>query len=319
MLLEVSNVTDFYLSCFQQPLATTISYFNRDYLLMYTTAWNFSETFLHAFNGIESNVEMYSTLGAIEKYIGIKSYINIITDYELVIEGIKKELENGNPVVAYMNPYWCTWSSSYQLGRATHHYVLIIGYEETHFWCYDMRSTGPEKLTYEAFKMGSKEYITFRLEKQPTFDINQLKINICHEMNLFNNDNYNMFKNMISFAERMKNKFNITEEIDGYIPYKFAPIFTWIKEICVSRRKMVFLYEYISNFEKNLDNKLWCEQFEDLYKEWYSIRLALFKSISSTKSSRIYENIYNRIISIEAKERLLFDDIFNWLIISDNS
>lgn len=276
MLIHVSNINDRYLSCFEHPLALCLSILGKDYRLFFVTSWNFSNRFLIDFTNTKSNMEMQMKIDAIQSYLGIKFKYN--QNQSMMLDQIKKELDNQKTVIIHMNSVYCSWLTSYQTDIPTHHYILIIGYTDNSFLCLDMNSTSPEVLSYDDLMDGCIEYM-FYSENEYTPKTLSAK-DILDTLNRFSSNEYQMCNNIKQFSYYIGAEFDIQKEIKGYEPFKYAPFFTWIKGICASRMNYKrFLEWMIQACILRGEYIAVLEGLNNIYKRWYHIIMCLIRCV----------------------------------------
>ncbi|HDR3523482.1 BtrH N-terminal domain-containing protein (plasmid) [Bacillus cereus] len=304
MKLNIINTTDRLLTCFEHPIANIINYYNRDYTMMFETCWNFSENILLNYEGVHSSCELGWLIENVELNTGISFKVKEALDFNLICKEIVFELEQGRPVIAYVNTYWCPWLLAYQKNH-TPHYILIVGIDidRQEFYCIDMMSTSMEVLPFINFNKGMKEYFTFDILDKPRISKQEIYNNLMKAIDRIDGTyQYNMFANMAIFTDKIRRGFDIKSEIKGYDPYKFAPIFTWLKGIGTARKKFTYVLNFI---DKNNEIKLFSEfteSFHLVYNKWTHIILMLFKAVYSSNPQKLYGTLANKLDDIRIQE-----------------
>lgn len=303
-MVDITNIKDVYLSCFEHPLALCLKALGKDYCMFFITSWNFSENFLINFTDTKSNIEMQLKLDAIERFLGI--HFEFHKDKSNLIDRVKKEIDAKKTVIVHMDSAYCNWLTSYQSKMSTHHYFLIIGYVDNYFLCFDMKNDAPEKIAYDDFLKGCIECMFYNETNIKKEQISAR--NIYEYLSTFSSNEYQIYDNIKYFANYVKNQFTIDSVINGYEPFKYAPFFTWLKGICTSRMNYKRFLEIM--IQKNIikaECELVIEGLTEIYNKWYHVIMCFVRCVyCDDVEDKIYE-IGNDIEEIAELEKIFLN------------
>lgn len=275
-MINISNIKDSYLSCFEHPLALCLRTLGLDYRIFFMTSWNFSDHFLVDFTDTKSNIEMSLKLDSIQHFLGIE--FEYYQNKSLMLESVKKQIDNKKTVIAHMNSVYCSWLTSYHSDMPTHHYVLIIGYTEHSLLCMDMNSINPETMFYDDFVKGCEECMFYSENRHTPEAISAQSIH--NYLSKFSSNDYSMYSNIKQFSYYIEKEFDIRTAIKGYEPFKYAPFFTWIKGISTSRMNYKRFLELMIQKHILMDEyTLVLEGLNNIYKKWYHIIMCLIRCV----------------------------------------
>lgn len=199
---------------------------------------------------------------------------------------------------------------AYKKGKLTPHYILIVGVNKNGFICQDMMLEGKEILPFDDFRKGIKELLLFDVLEEGNTSIHN-KIDFMKKgLYRISNEKYDIYDNMRGFADKINNYFDINLEIEGYEPYKYAPIFTWLKGVAVAREKYACVLSKLQSEMKNSEIDSYRKTFMGLSKEWRHIIIFLFKAVYSNNTELIYRNIAKKIYELSDIEKNIVNELY---------
>lgn len=300
-------------TCSEYPIVLFLKYINRYSDLLWCSSLNFSLNDFSDYIGIDSDQDVQWLLESLYNIYNIKINHTSIQDFSSIQREICNQLNKGTPVIVFINAYWCPWLMAYKKGKKTPHYIMISGMTEQAFVCNDMMIDTSEYLPFQDFREGAQELITFEVlpyKQQECIDIMKHVLNALLRIRNEKND---IYTNMNIFANSMHESFDIHNSIQGYEPYKYAPLFTWLKGISTAREKYSLLLDELVTVYSIEELKRYVPCFMNISKEWRHISIMLFKSVYSNNAQRIYNNIEKIIKGLSDTEKKAVDEIIDIL------
>ena len=309
MILNIINHRNQLLTCSEHPVVSLLKYINRYDNICLCNSLNFQRVNFTEYKGSECDKELNWLFDCIYSLYGVKVITNKIPDIQNTKELIVDQLLQGMPVLIFINAYWCPWVMAYKKGKLTPHYVLIVGYNSEGYLCLDMMIDSCECLPYYDFDAGAKEIFIFEVLEKPTVLLQDKVKFLSQSLYRVSVKSNNMFNNILRFSEEIASTFDINNEIHGYEPYKYAPIFTWLKAVCTARLKYGIVLKDIGEAYYTDVFQTQINQLNRLSNEWKHIIIMLFKAVYSNNKKRIYNNIAERLKDLSDIEKKTFYEI----------
>lgn len=296
------------LTCFERPLYAYINWIEKDPTYLGTATWSFTYNYVKNFEGIRNNIPMEWIIAGVRTIYGIDMSVKKIPNVEEAIRTIKAEIEKQNPVMVYIDSFYCPWYPSYHKSHINH-YILVIGIsDDWELICLDkVKGDSIYKILPLAdYRLGRKtnEVILFRWTnvngnvdtKQATrqFLIKHLSVM----------ENSQLFDNIRNYSNFIRNSFNIQEELKDVHDYRVASVYTWLKGISTSREKFAFA------LQKSAPNipDTYLQDLIDISVQWRTVLLQLMLAKDRTID---YNLVADVILGIANKEECCFYKIKN--------
>ncbi len=296
------------LTCFERPLYAYINWLRKDPTYLGLATWSFTDNYVKEYKGIQNNTPMQWIVEGVKDIYGIDLLIKCITDVNEAIKMVKSEIEKKNPIMVYVDSYYCPWYPSYYKSHINH-YVLVVGItNDNDFICLD-KTTGDsiyKLLPIADYIHGrnTEEIILFR-NMQKDLDV-QYAAKLFLKKQLIIMKNSNLFENIRNYSSTIKNEFNIQNELEGVHDYRVAAVYTWLKGISTSREKFAFaLKNCIAGVQDSYIHDL-----VDTSVQWKNVLLQLMLAKERTVD---YDYIAEILMDIADKEESCFDKIYQYI------
>lgn len=311
MILNIKPVYDESLDCLQSVIASAMTYWKRDYVMMFADSWGF--------DFISGDSCCNTTLGKrvspgwkgevwnlINKYHGVKVQWKSFGDFHKDIAFIKNTISQNQPVAVSFDAFWCPWDVAYQKYHNTH-YCLIIGEKDKqNLICIDPYvSRGHEifpitelEKSYEkciVFHIGMEENNNYRW-RDVLFQANNIIIN-------------GAFSKMQQFADEICTGLDLKKEMEGCHDMHTVPLFEQLKKIGASRKNFAKVLIYLS--EKFSVGELisLSDRLNNASNMWNKIRLKTMKMAIITSQQSHTEKIAEKIREIAEYEVRIAQDL----------
>ena len=289
LLIEYINNKN--LSCLERPVVTVLNWLNVDYRYIFISSWTFSYNYMERYKGIQNVPELRSLLKNSKRYTGV-CFVFKKLNVNKRISKICYEIEQGRPVIVYIDSFWCPWYPSYKKSHI-HHYVLIIGInaEENYFICLDKHDLHKKVLlSFDDYLKGSGEIVLLSNKRIEKLRNNKVKTDCYKSLRP-----RIIQKNIQKFSDHVMHNVNMTEYVKGYHDVKVTPLYTWLKGIANDR------LNFASSMEIFLDNSI-CSYYKNRLKEisdsWQSIIILLIKVVIKKETESVYKFIAKKIEQI---------------------
>lgn len=307
MILKIDNNDNKYLTCYEKPLVTALCYLKKDYIMMFSSSWNFSYTSQN--KEIKQNYEMWNLLKSLEKNLNVS--VKICDHLEPA--SIVKHINELTPVISYVDTYYCQWLPTYQK-QHSHHYVLIVGYSKDSFLCFDKYSKEMLEISFTEYEKACGECVL--IENKNNYDFfkeKEIFKTFISDLLLYNNEEYNMFKNMHNFSSYILNDFNLYEAVKDYKDVRSATIFIWLNSICTGRKKYSLFLKNIKEKIKEIEIDKCISGLDDIYNRWYEIIITMLTASYRNKNldDKRKENIARKIEDIAKIEFEIYSELIN--------
>lgn len=260
--------------CMMGCLENTALYYGLDYEYLYRGIWVFNfeenrETGLPFWKRLNTP-ELVNSHLQLELHHGLRTIECPYEGIELFIKQLKKELTEGNPVVVFVDAYYCSWAGVYQKGHLSH-YCLLTGYEEGneenegYVICADPYfMAGQEPWKIEELEQAMSRYYLFR-KSEPIFGLENWKTDVllCAKDKIDNHifDNMRALKTEISsdnkFVDELRKQndmysfelFYIMKYI-GHSRFNYAEFLRYIAENIDEAKGLIEAAECLENASK---------------------------------------------------------------------
>lgn len=315
MLLDMKLIKTEEMFCFESSAATIATWLNRNYEMMYSKMLGFNFLYINTENTIGTNIncgysdkDIYEML---EKYHGIRTEFNSYEEKIPISQVIMNELEKHMPVAISLDEVHCPWVKFIDISKR---YILIIGYEDNYFSCYDVHegTSNIKRLPFSIvdifFPQDNEYYITYKVISEENKNITTDSL-----IEIFKKSDYvkkNTFEEMMYLADCIENKLDFAhEELSIKNPY-FMPIFLNLTHILRARKLMSYSFDYIYKITNDpIAHKLSVE-FMTLGGDWKLIWLMLQKSYNiednlkskKEKNKSIFIKVADKLRKLAYKE-----------------
>lgn len=173
--------------CMMGCLENIALYYKLDYEYLYRGIWVFNfdankETGKPFWKRLNTP-ELVNSHLQLELHHGLRTIECPYEGMDLFLKQLKKELIAGNPVVVFVDAFYCSWAGVYQKGHLPH-YCLLTGYEEDdndngpYVICADPYfMAGQEPWKIEELEQAMEKYYLFR-KAEPIFGLDNWKTDV---------------------------------------------------------------------------------------------------------------------------------------------
>ncbi len=280
MILNIPLIKLSEMFCEEAASASIATWLNRNYEMMYVDALRFKFDYDAAvktgfigdklFSGLDIS-EMYKNL---EFYHGITARLANDIDYFKVVEILE---EKKSPVGLGIPARYCDFSQTEQSL-----YLLLVGYDEGCFYCYDIHSGEPDvkRLPFssvaKAQENGDALYVVYEVNETKDRNLS-LHTFVEHFKPWHYTNNYDIKKQMLLLAECIKSFMDISVETAGYANYFDAPIFLGIVNVMRSRKLMSNMFQYVYSVTGDQNADIIAYYLADISRAWKKIWAMLQK------------------------------------------
>lgn len=225
-------------TCIENIYISICNALKRSFTDMYAYSWNFGYKYPNALKdndlfgkrimpgrdcqGLNSELHY-----ALEKYCGVSPVWHINCEYKNFINIVKKELDNGRPVVIGTDIFYCNWHKASGKYHSIH-FCLIIGMNENGFICIDdtlasndgnlILTEPPKSLMFDfntlsRFKFG---FITFKINPTISEQSSDEMIYMSALKTITGIDGVSDYQRMRELLSDINNYLNIDKEIQGF-------------------------------------------------------------------------------------------------------
>ncbi|PWW04863.1 butirosin biosynthesis protein H-like [Paenibacillus cellulosilyticus] len=273
-------------ACLQDLIATASGHRNLSNELMYSEAWGFSfrlpepdAAYIIGY-GLEPDYE--TCLHDLDRYQGIEVLSQKAESSAAVLTHIEKNLQDGTPVIIYLDSFWTTYLGS---SRVNHHdhYVLVVGIdrEANVLYCVDPPvSKKTELLPITDFLEGNDgTFASFRFHSNiQEFDAIAWTSRLRDK--LWPSGRENIFDAIHRFADAIADdKFDMRAEValSAGEGIWMSPLVWGLINVSSGRKSIGIAASYIGERFAQPRFKQLSNQLEAAAQEWDSIRASLLK------------------------------------------
>lgn len=281
--------------CMMGCLENTALYYNLDYQYLYRGIWVFrfdeDKSSNKPFWKRLFTPELVNSHMQLELHHGLRLLECPYEGMDIFLEILKKELQKGNPVIVFVDAYYCPWSGVYRKGKLPH-YCLLTGYneEEETVLCADpyfMQGQAPWPVS--ELKDGIGHYYLIRVT-EPVFEMKHWKrdVLLCAKDKFDNN----VFESMNKLKEEIvSDKTFITELRKQNDMYSFE-LFYIMKYIGHSRYNHAEFLRYVAEkIDDAAELVEAAEYLEQASEIWKKIGLIFTKMAYLTNDVRIEKSL----------------------------
>jgi len=255
VMLDIKPMHGDFRSCVEDIIVSVASWWGRNHEMMYAEAWNFKYTrwspVLPSTLGRRLSEGEDKTWSHLARYHGIFLVFhgNLFSPSD-ALKLIRKELSKAQPVMIYVNDYWCPWRKFYQ----TEHQIqpcLVVGIEESssELICIDPYSTSEIKhFPIDKFMHAFKSCVTFIKgdDIDTIVDADDI-IRFSLENLLSSKEERNKFDDMRTFAFDIENTLDMNLEIQGStFSDPKSELLNTLKYIARRRKQFSLFLKYMS-------------------------------------------------------------------------
>lgn len=295
------------LTCFERPLYAYINALGMDPKYLGLATWSFTDNYVINFCGIMQNIPMQWITDGLASIYRVQVQITNPEDAADAISIIGQELDAGNPVMVFVDSFYCPWYPSYYRSHINH-YVLVIGISEhDEFICLDRPD---EHAPYRVLPFqdyidgrGIGEVIRFQCKEKDT-NVKQRanKFLLQHLERMKNSD---QFERIRHFSTYLRLHFSIEDELKGVHDYRVAAIYTWLKGISTSREKFA---EALQMCDIGIPKELG-DELKNCAIQWMNVLVQLMLA----KDRKIeYDYLADLICNIAQQEEACYCRLLNY-------
>lgn len=283
--------------CMMGCLENTAIYYNLDYEYLYRAVWvfRFEEELISGkpFWKRLFTPELVNSHMQLALHHGLHLLECPYEDIDIFLEMLTKELKSGNPVIVFVDAYYCPWSGVYKKGPLPH-YCLLTGYDDEAkmVMCADPYfMQGKEPWPVDELKDGLKCYYLTRVA-EPIMGMGHWKTDVllCAKDKVDNK----VFESMLKLKEEIMSNTLFIEELRKQNDKYSFELFYLMKYIGHSRYNHAEFLRYVSaHIEEATDLIKAAECLEQASSIWKKIGLVFTKLAYMTQENRIQKSLYS--------------------------
>ncbi|MCX7923157.1 MAG: C39 family peptidase [Clostridia bacterium] len=283
MLEDIKSIHHELHNCIEDTLASLALTLEREYILMFAEAWNFSYNprARRALGTFGNSVDYgeYKVFGCIDRYHGIGTECNYKGDINNQLEVMKKEFQQGKAVILWMDAFFVPWTPVFNKYHRPH-YCIGIGIDEAEgvikcddpFW-----NKHQESIPFKSFEDGNGKCLSVNLSDRGETDLDWHEVvTIAAQQVLGDGEKGNIFSAMCKFADDAEESLDLAAEIKGYEEKMFlAPLFMHMTQIGSSRGNFARVLVYLSEKFEVEQLLLLSREMEKAGANWIEMRNTL--------------------------------------------
>lgn len=287
--------------CMMGCLENTALYYGLDYEYLYRGIWVFNfdanrESGLPFWKRLNTP-ELVNSHLQLELHHGLRTIECPYEGMDLFLEQLKKELLEGNPVVVFVDAFYCSWAGVYQKGHLPH-YCLLTGYEEgndeeeAYVICADPYfMAGQEPWNVKELEQAMSRYYLFR-KAEPIFGFDNWKTDVllCARDKVENQ----IFDSMRDLKDEISSDNKFVEELRKQNDMYSFELFYIMKYIGHSRYNHAEFLRYVAaNVDEAKGLVEAAECLENAAKIWKKIGNIFTKLAYLSDETRIRKSLLN--------------------------
>ncbi|MFF2154431.1 BtrH N-terminal domain-containing protein [Paenibacillus chitinolyticus] len=309
MIKNIQVINSESMTCLESILATVLSFWDKDYKMMWAESWGFSyKSDDNIPIGERINPDKKNIFESIEIFYGIKIKETVTSSVEEIIEAINRETNNGVPVCIYIDAFWCSWFPLYQK-QHLERYCLALAIDQDKIYCLDPQfSEEVQILNLSDFSNGFREYMTFD-ESVPDPNIFSAWKNSLYKNLEYLLDKTSAFDMMREFADAINNIIDLSKEVSHYNDINSVHLFRRLVYISSARKNYAEILKLIS-VNYNVPELIeYSNELTNVSKKWKIVERTFFKSAFMKKKGDIYNQISNIVYEIAMHEEKIAIDL----------
>ena len=310
MLHGFTLIHDDFHDCLDDVLASLALTWGREYALMFSRGWDFeyfpSDRQANDKLGKRFSIGKDYIWDSIDRYHGIQSKCHYNKKFEEQLSVMRDELNEGWPVIVWMDPYYLRWTPCYKKAHAQHFCIAVELDEKSGiihcldpFWNKDINH-----IKISNFKSGNGKCIMLSLvdTEDIRFDWNDIIKSAVQEL-IGNNRKINAFDSMRLFADEVERSLDISLEINGFeeIPF-MAPLIIKTTVLGLHRVNFAMALKYIAEKFKVEGLLPMVKDMKKFGRRWHKVRKIYFNGIGAEDAANTRSMAAKEIRSLAAAE-----------------
>lgn len=314
MILDIKPLQNT-VDCIEDAVLSVLTWYNYDYLLMYSHAWSFA---LH-----EDKVSDSTSLGRrldirksyqydlLEKFHGVKITLDDVKENVNIKSAINDELVKFKPVIILFDMYWAPWSEDYQTNKDSLHAFIITGIDENkeNYVCTDtLYLKQGLLLPVNLLEIGTvRLYIFDSVEENKEFTLKSILEAMIAKIQA---DDF--FKDIKKFGTMFLTSFDNKKEMEGFSDLTEVPLQENLFKILHNRKKIMELLSYLYEIYNEKYLLTISEHFKQIVSKWEVIRVMILKLLltyeyqDEAKNGQVVMEISDKIIAVADVEQEAF-------------
>lgn len=305
--------TDTY-NCLEDVLECLATSYQREHILMFANAWDFSYYSGDKTTKIGNRIEAgeYNAWLSLELNHGIKSKYHISSDMDKQFAILKSSLLEDRPVVLWLDGYYVPWTNVY---RKLHlkHFVIAIQYEDENkiglvdpYW-----NRKINLYSKELFYMSKAKCITSYCIDEPVIDPEVLVGNAVKK--LFQKDHH-AFNSMRNFANEISTGLDFAKELENFEALIYnCPLFMQLAEVFFRRKNYAKMLHYLAETYQKPFMEGWAGEMDAIGKKWDMTREILVSIAKGDLNMDAVPEFVTGVMQLADREEELAKSINNKL------
>ncbi|MCX8132084.1 MAG: C39 family peptidase [Clostridia bacterium] len=320
ILLNVDSVHDVTCDCTQDLIASLAVWRGLEYEVVFADSWGFEFTPDADRQGIIGNMidsGINDSQRLAEDFLGIKLFNCEVKSLEQVLDTAKSELEEGRPLIIWIDSYWNPCAPNYKKSHFYYHSFMAVGIDSlNNSLIYIDPYTSPEKQLYisvDELKEGIGPIITkIRFDENvnsqlPWLDLlkdNMLKIEGKKQTP-------GAFNAMREFAGYFEKNIDYVKEAQEYNNFYNWLISLKIDEIVRGRRQFAKFLKALSVYHDVPDISTIIAGLETASSKWHTVHTLVMKGALLDEPDPVNTKISLRVKALADYEEEIFIQLKN--------
>lgn len=309
MMLDIKPQHDESRNCYEDQIATVLSWMGRNHELMFSESWGFG--FKSSCNEKTKMIgkRLDSAKGnlhkLLKKYHGIEIKEHKIRDAQIFLDIMQKEIVSGLPVLLFIDSFWCPWDMNYQK-KHSNHCCIVTGYDNDFksIYCSDgFYMKYGETLAIDVLKKSYKSSCSFAIINNERANVNWNDIIENALLKLHNREKHmNVFDLIRNFSTEMSSSIDLEVETKDYDEFWMSPLFSQLLQIENGRKQFSNVLKYLS--ERFIIEDLFTisKEVMQLAGYWSTVRALLSKACFVKDPNLLITRASSKISNIADEE-----------------
>lgn len=260
--------TDTY-NCLEDVLECLASSYNREHILMFSNAWDFSYYSGDRATKVGNRLEAgeYNAWKSLEINHGIKSKYNITSNMDKQYAILNSSLQNDIPVVLWLDGYYVPWTNVYKKLHLKHFIIVMQFAGENQFGVVDPYWNRKVNIfNKELFYLSKAKCIIPNLEEEPQI-VPELLLGKTVKSLL--RKEHNAFESMREFADEIATSLDFSKELKGFETLIYnCPLFMQLAEVFFRRKNYAKMLHYLAVTYDKPFMEDWSKEMNSIGEQW---------------------------------------------------
>ncbi len=251
---------------------------------------------------------------ALEYIAGIHSEELIYSDINEFINTVKNDIEEGNPLLAFVDGYYSSWDIHYHKIHGDHAVVIIgIDTDKEVIYCSDRYYSNKIEIVpfadLQNWVQSCKRFQAVTKPRRLSLEERESMI-LSHMNDMRKNEVFNKIRN---FAEYVRSNINLEKEFFAYDNFEKTPFVIALNDIGYGRESFSRTLDSIKVKYRKYELDYFVDSFEQVGRRWRDLGLLICKYIATKNKKFDVDKMAQVIIGLADKEETLFNELYGYL------